>query len=212
MQRKIVSFPKGSWVMVIDPTKTQKSQPTYLGPYQVIRRNTGGAYVLQDSQGNIFNKPPEQLKRILRTEDEKTATRFNAKRVLDHRGDEQTRQFCIEWFTDEDKRQESWVSAENIENPAILKEYWERVQREHADRNKPVLSAAVTRAIYEQQISNSMNAQQSNSAITNDNANSSKSTRSKRLRDRTPAKATNQPSEKRQRLVITLPTGPLKRT
>ena len=196
VRRKIVGFPNGSWVYTIDPTRTAKSQPKYLGPYQVVRRNTGGAYELQDANGNTFVKPPEHLKQVIRTAEETNVTRYNAKAILDHRGDENHRQFCIEWFTDEDKRQESWVSAEKIENPKMIQDYWRKVQHKHVETNKPILSEELTKLILEQK-------QAQEEAKTKGKGQATGNPSGKSKRSRKQSNAGKQPNKK-QKLIVKL--------
>ncbi|KAL6045763.1 Chromo domain-containing protein, partial [Balamuthia mandrillaris] len=57
-------FTAGSKVMLCKPPRSPKSLPEYSGPFTVIRRNHGGAYLLQDSTGVTLPDKfsPNQLK------------------------------------------------------------------------------------------------------------------------------------------------------
>ena len=46
-------FPDGAYVMVKDVLKGGKLDPKYEGPFKIVRRNTGGAYILQDNTGSF---------------------------------------------------------------------------------------------------------------------------------------------------------------
>ena len=57
-------FGPGAVVMIKDETRNDKNTPLYEGPFQVIRRNAGGAYVLKNSLGEEFVRPPNVLKLV----------------------------------------------------------------------------------------------------------------------------------------------------
>jgi hypothetical protein len=81
------SFPVGSYVMKRDPTRTSTLQPSYEGPFKVLKRTSGGSYVLQDSTGALLprNAAPSQLKIISHAPDDKTAS-CEVDAILDRRG------------------------------------------------------------------------------------------------------------------------------
>ena len=63
-------FPQGSLVMIKDDTRTRKSDPVYEGPLIVVRRNTGGAYILKAKDGTEYQRVANQMKLInMGTED-----------------------------------------------------------------------------------------------------------------------------------------------
>jgi hypothetical protein len=63
---KIVVFKPKDRVMAKDVTRTSKWHSFYEGPFEVIRRNMGGAYILKDSANSIlpFRFPPSHLKLV----------------------------------------------------------------------------------------------------------------------------------------------------
>jgi hypothetical protein len=66
-KHKAKSIPDGAMVMAVNFTRKYKMEPRYEGPYKVIRRNRGGAYVLMDRDGEVLgrNYAPSQLKMVL---------------------------------------------------------------------------------------------------------------------------------------------------
>jgi len=54
-------------IMTLDPIIGDKLTLRYEGPYTVVHRNTGGAYILSDGTGALLEQPyaPSQLKGIL---------------------------------------------------------------------------------------------------------------------------------------------------
>ena len=57
-------FMPGAVVMVRDETRNDKVTPRYEGPFTVIRRNQGGAYVLKNALHEEFVRPPNVLKLV----------------------------------------------------------------------------------------------------------------------------------------------------
>ncbi|KAG0240761.1 hypothetical protein BG011_003618, partial [Mortierella polycephala] len=60
-------FPDGAKVMAVDPIQGDKLTPRYEGPFTVVRRNTGGAYILKDGTDELLGRKyaPSQLKLVL---------------------------------------------------------------------------------------------------------------------------------------------------
>eukprot|EP00171_Calliarthron_tuberculosum_P009331 IDg9331t1 len=60
-------FPSGFQVIMVDKTRTSKWDPVYEGPFTLVRKNRGGAYVLRDLLGELKRKvPADQLKLVKR--------------------------------------------------------------------------------------------------------------------------------------------------
>ena len=78
-------FPDGAKVMAVDPIQGDKLMPRYEGPFTVVRRNTGGAYVLKDGTGKLLgrNYAPSQLKLVL--DDLDDADVYEVEKILAHR-------------------------------------------------------------------------------------------------------------------------------
>jgi transposase InsO family protein len=60
----IDQFMPGAVVMVRDETRNDKVTPRYEGPFTVVRRNQGGAYVLRNALQEEFVRPPNVLKLV----------------------------------------------------------------------------------------------------------------------------------------------------
>ncbi|ORE01489.1 hypothetical protein BCV72DRAFT_72590 [Rhizopus microsporus var. microsporus] len=62
----IIDYPERSYVMVRVRDRYNNLTPAYQGPYSVVRKTTGGSYVLKDEEGILIsrNYSPEELKSI----------------------------------------------------------------------------------------------------------------------------------------------------
>ncbi|SAL98505.1 hypothetical protein, partial, partial [Absidia glauca] len=60
---KIIDYPTGSLVSILKPTRTSQLETKYNGPFTVVKKNKGGAYVLQQRNGELLDKtyPPSAL-------------------------------------------------------------------------------------------------------------------------------------------------------
>jgi len=60
-------FADGTKVMFLDPIKGDKLAARYEGPYTVVRKTTGGSYILKDGTGAELGRgfAPSQLKLVL---------------------------------------------------------------------------------------------------------------------------------------------------
>lgn len=117
-------FPQGSHVMVLDPVRSSKSEPFYLGPFRVLRRNQGGAYQLLDSDNSLFprNVAPSQMKltRVNPVDDEAS---YVVDKVLNHKGSPSKRSYLVKWKHFDDSFN-SWIPATNFDDLAIVEKYW----------------------------------------------------------------------------------------
>ena len=51
-----------------DTSRQKKSDPPYEGPFIVIRRNNGGAYILKGKDGSEYQRVANQMKFINKTD------------------------------------------------------------------------------------------------------------------------------------------------
>jgi transposase InsO family protein len=132
------SIPIGAYVMAKDALKSAKAQPTYLGPYKVIRRNRGGAYELEDALGHRFKRAPETLKLVLRSTDQAHVTTLNAVNILQHEGERGTPscRYQVEWYNGE--QESSWMPSHQFEDQRLITAYWQRVDAQHERDNPPI--------------------------------------------------------------------------
>ena len=93
------SIASGSTVMIKDPTRNNKFEPKYIGPYTIIRRARNGAYVLKDTDGDILDRhvPIDQIKIISKTSREKDKNTFVVDKILKHRGAPGDYEYLVRW-------------------------------------------------------------------------------------------------------------------
>ena len=125
----------GAMVMVVDELKSTKTQPTYEGPFKVIRRNRGGAYVLEGTDGTTYTRPPIALKVISRDmevvseEPEEKDKSYEVKKIINHRlNQDGTYSYRVEW-KGYGSRFNEWVDQKDFQGQELIRKYWNPVKR-----------------------------------------------------------------------------------
>ncbi len=121
------AFPQGSLVMMLDSTRESKWDPVFEGPFVVVRRNRGGAYVLKDQLGETLKRtvPADKLKLVQRKGNNAVieAPSYRIKNITDHRtASNKKMEYFVVWA---DKNIESsWEPVENFDDVNVIKKYW----------------------------------------------------------------------------------------
>ncbi|KAG0349421.1 hypothetical protein BGZ54_004375, partial [Gamsiella multidivaricata] len=114
-------FPDGAKVMTLDPILGDKLTPKYEGPYVVVRRTTGGAYVLKDGTGDLLQRQyaPSQLKLVL---DDYDDTTYEVEEILEHRDDSEGGvEYFVSW---KGYTERTWEPEENFVERKCITDYW----------------------------------------------------------------------------------------
>jgi hypothetical protein len=101
--------PDDSTVMAVDPIKGGSLSPRYEGPFTVVRKNKGGAYILKDGTGSLLGRKyaPSQLKLVY--EDSDSFLAYEVEKILDvRRISEGTWEYFTKWknYSDDDNTRE----------------------------------------------------------------------------------------------------------
>ena len=118
------SFPTGSIVMLKDPNRSNKFEPKYIGPYQIVRRTRNGNFILKDQQGDLVDRmiPPDQLKLVSKKprKQDKEAV-YIIEKILNHRGEPGTYEYYTKFKS---YRTPEWIPEENFQDTALISDYW----------------------------------------------------------------------------------------
>lgn len=121
------SIPAGSTVMLIDPHKSTKWEPKYVGPYIVNRRTHAGNYVLQYPDGDFLDRhaTADQLKLVSKKprKIDKDAPLFEVEKILEHRGEPGAYEYLVKWkgYGADDN---SWEPASSFLDTKCIQQYW----------------------------------------------------------------------------------------
>ena len=121
--KSIVDFPVGSLVMIRNNTKANKFEASYEGPYKVINRNRGGAYVLVDAAGALLSKnvSPNQMKLISGDEDNV----YEVESIVAHEQRPEGIFYRTRWrnFSAKD---DTWEPADSFHDTTTISNYYKR--------------------------------------------------------------------------------------
>ena len=121
------TFPTGSTVMIKDPSRENKFEPKYIGPYTIVRRSRGGAYVLKDATGDILDRhvTADQMKLIARRKRriDKDQPIYEVQKILKHRGSPGSFEYFVEW-KDYNSSENSWEPASSFLDDSTIQNYW----------------------------------------------------------------------------------------
>jgi transposase InsO family protein len=128
-RHRLISFPVGSHVMVVDTTRADKLAPMYEGPYRVARKTRGGSYLLQDLDGHVLQRsfPPSLLKAVPPPSD--TDNVFTVERICGHRLRDSTLEYNVKWLG-YPASQNTWEPATNFIDLSVLNHYWRSLPTE----------------------------------------------------------------------------------
>ena len=131
--RRIISsesVPPGSSVMLHDPVRNNKFEPTYVGPYTVVRRARNGAYVLKDATGDILDRhvPVDQLKIMSKKPRKADNQIFEVDKILQHRGDPGKYEYLTSW-KNHSFYHDSWEPETSFLDDQIIKNYWTSLKK-----------------------------------------------------------------------------------
>ena len=103
-----------------------KFEPAYHEPYKVLRRNRGGAYILEDSTGALYprNVPPSHLKTIPNQDADQTSS-FEVEAILNHVEDKEGIKYHVRW-KDYSEDHDSWEPHTSFDDLETISKYWAR--------------------------------------------------------------------------------------
>lgn len=119
------AFPAGSLVMMRDVAKESKWDALYEGPFTIVRKNRGGAYVLRDQLGFLKRTlPPDHLK-IVSRDGEKSVmvgTTHDIKHIIAHRHKKKgNTSYYVEWK--DENVEPGWEPVENFNDFSVIRKY-----------------------------------------------------------------------------------------
>ncbi|CEP17075.1 hypothetical protein [Parasitella parasitica] len=130
-----VNFKPGTYVMHKILNKTNAFAPSYVGPYQVIRQNDGGAYILRDEEGMLLsrNYVASELKAINQEEVIPKSELFEVEAIIQDNGDPQNREYLVKW-KNYSKEHNSWVKTDDFTDADCIIDYWKKVKRDQSGK------------------------------------------------------------------------------
>ena len=126
----MVFFKVGSYVMALDSLRDYKLAPRYEGPFKVVRRNRGGAYVFMDHDNTLLHRNyAPNLNQLISVPTPTIPASdndvFNVERILNHRYRNNRLEYLIKW-RDFPGVNNTWEPEANILDPLSITIYWKQ--------------------------------------------------------------------------------------
>ena len=127
-KNKLIEIPIETHVMLKDKLIRDTFDAKYQGPFKVVGKNRGGAYTLQDLDGQILPRkfPPSQLVPIPDLPIFKDMS-YEIEKIINHRDTSNGREYLIKWknYPDEDN---SWEPESNLDDFEIVHRYQKQIE------------------------------------------------------------------------------------
>jgi hypothetical protein len=117
-------FPPGSFVMCLDELKSSSMQPSYTGPFAVIRRTKGGSYLLKGRDGTEYSRSVHKLKLVHQSPIIK-GNSYEVESILNDYIDDQGHWYFVKWKGYSDDHN-SWIIESNFDDLAPIRAYHKR--------------------------------------------------------------------------------------
>lgn len=117
--------------MAKDVTRTSKWHSFYEGPFEVVRRNTGGAYILKDRANSIlpFRFPPSHLKLVTK-EQPLVEKSYPIKKIISHAAIEnEPYKFDYYVLFDIPDTTPVWISSDMFDSRIPIERYWKTISK-----------------------------------------------------------------------------------
>ena len=101
--------------------------PVYERPFKVVRKNQGGAYVLQTLTGELLSKnyAPSQMKLISQDTITDPEDVYKVESLVDHKENGKRTTYRIRWHGYASSH-DTWEPASNIFDKSLITKYWRR--------------------------------------------------------------------------------------
>jgi hypothetical protein len=148
----MADFKPGNYVMIRLQTKEGQLAPAYTGPYTVIRKNRGNAYILRDHTGELMprNYTSTELKlvshdEVIELDDEGNEIKHHElEAVLNHRGEPTEREYLVR-FKNLSSDYDEWIPQDHFNATSMLRNYWKKLGIPYKPKSNalvPPISAA----------------------------------------------------------------------
>ena len=96
-------------------------QPSYTGPFEVIRRTKGGSYLLKGRDGTEYTRSVHKLKQVVQSPIIKGAS-YEIETILNDFSDDQGNWYFIKWKGYSNDHN-SWILESNFDDLAPIRAY-----------------------------------------------------------------------------------------
>ncbi len=101
-----------------------KAHPAWEGPYIVVRRTTGGSYILRNTLNEeLSHRVPINQLRLVSLEGNLSPDSFEVEKILEHRGPAGKREYLVKW-RNFSKEHNTWEAETQFDTLSCVTDYW----------------------------------------------------------------------------------------
>ena len=147
----------GTLVMIKDPKYLNQNkhvrpshEPTYIGPYTIVKANRHGTYTVKDGLGNALNRnvPLDQMKVVPTADDERSTSAANnddaslsgeheVDTILSHRETEEGQlEYHVRWVGMPKLSQTTWENESNFVDTSVIEKYFREKSLQSKDQRQ----------------------------------------------------------------------------
>lgn len=118
-------FVEGTLVMLENPVRSNKTEPRYLGPFEIGKTGPGNKYRLKDMDGDYLENTvsADKLKYIRRRKNNEDKDNiYTVKEIVDHRIGPEGWEFFIDW-AGYGVKDRSWVKDKDLIGGTLVQNY-----------------------------------------------------------------------------------------
>ena len=122
---KLITFKEDSYVMLKPTGKKTILTPAWTGPFKILKKTTGGSYILETLDGSVHPTPaaPNLLKPVSGDFNFESPS-YAIERILNHRQlEDGTYEYQVKW-RDYSSKENSWEPFEHFNSLEKIQEYW----------------------------------------------------------------------------------------
>jgi hypothetical protein len=116
---------------LLNPSTRPSTEPTYIGPYTVVRRTKYGPYILRDDTGAIYSRqvPVDQMKVVYSHStvagggESDDSDVYEVDYIADHKEEGGEFRYLVKW-KGYDRKEATWEPEENINDPQPIERYF----------------------------------------------------------------------------------------
>ncbi|RKP16592.1 hypothetical protein ROZALSC1DRAFT_17403, partial [Rozella allomycis CSF55] len=111
--------------------RSKKSELYYTGPFNIVRRNKGGAYILLGLDRILYTRPSHVLKPLKGIIPNIDTSAHEVEKILQHKRMKNNKDaYLVKWKNLDDSHNE-WVLEEDFHDNRPIQRYWERRRDQH---------------------------------------------------------------------------------
>jgi len=149
-------YPLNSKVMLLDPVRSTKMQPRWLGPYFIKNYTRNGSYTLADITGELLPRDvPTQHIRVVDLSDNHGSKgllphHYEVQAIVNHRTERKTgrMKFLVNWVGYPDSKDNTWQYETDFDSKGPIRDYWARISPDHKNPNRPLPKTVNKRKTY----------------------------------------------------------------